>query len=204
MKRRKIDEQSLVEAVFAVGFERLTLVAVAERLGTTHAALYHHVSDRASLVRLATQHLALALPSPDPALAWRPYVHFRAVSLWDMLERHPGLAAEMGLQAEPPPAVHAMWERDLAQLTTAGFTPEDAALALDTVIDLPFDVAARARTQARVGLVDAPGKPQSREWFLRKLDIVLDGIAVGVAPRGSGRSGRSGSEPGADSRRGAR
>lgn len=60
---RRIDREAIVEAVLAVGAERVTMRAVAARLGVSVPGLYHHVRNTDELLALAA-HGALARSAP--------------------------------------------------------------------------------------------------------------------------------------------
>jgi AcrR family transcriptional regulator len=61
-RRRVLSRDAIADAVIEVGFENLTLVAVAERLGVTHASLYGNVTDRDDLVIAAADRLIAGAP----------------------------------------------------------------------------------------------------------------------------------------------
>lgn len=127
-----------------VGFERLTVEAVAAQLGVRHSSLYKHVRSRDDLVVLAAEAIVEGLAAPAFDAPWLTLLEQEAWVIWDMLEHHPGLALEMVVQSAPPPAAIARGEAVEAALCAAGLTPEDATLAADVVYDLAFDVAIRS------------------------------------------------------------
>lgn len=181
-RRRKIlHEETLVDAVIAVGFRSLTVEAVAAELDIAHSAIYHHVKNREALVELAMNHIMRREVWPAPGPDWRAYLAANSQALWDLLGRHPGLALELTAQTAHSSALGAFTDTLTAHLEMLGFTPDHAHLAADLVVDLPFDVAMRAHYYAG---------PHSSgelwdgidEWFVSKLTVVLAGIAVELAP----------------------
>jgi len=54
----RISREQIAEAAVEIGLGELTLRAVAERLGVSIPALYHHVESKDELVRLAAEHAA--------------------------------------------------------------------------------------------------------------------------------------------------
>ncbi|MEM9749255.1 MAG: hypothetical protein AAF945_21400 [Actinomycetota bacterium] len=114
------------------------------------------------------------MPTDD----WRADLEAASRAVWDLLVAHPGLSvASVGATDPGPTAVRRVGELT-AHLIELGFAPDAALLAVDTVIDLPVDVAIRAPSHGHEPGLDEP----AAEWFERKLDLVLAGIAVRLAP----------------------
>ncbi|MBN9179457.1 MAG: TetR family transcriptional regulator, partial [Microbacterium sp.] len=67
----RVTREAVADAALDLGFDGLTVTAVGDRLGVSHAALYRHVRDRDDLVRAATERLAERHPPPPPAEHWR-------------------------------------------------------------------------------------------------------------------------------------
>jgi AcrR family transcriptional regulator len=68
------------EACIDVGFDRITLAAIAQRAGVTPAAIYNHFADKEELLytagRLAIDRLAATIaPGTDPARSVHDLVH---------------------------------------------------------------------------------------------------------------------------------
>lgn len=60
----RINRQMIAEAAHDLGFDGLTLRAVADHLGVSIAALYHHVSSKDDLMRAAAEYSTSRLPLP--------------------------------------------------------------------------------------------------------------------------------------------
>ena len=179
-KVRRLNREIIATGVVEVGFDALTITSLAEHLGVVHASLYRHVANRDELVALGVDHLLAQVVwhDDDLDLDWRPYLEGQAWTLWGLLEAHPGLSSEMAVLESPPSALKARQAHVAARLEALGFVPEDAALAVDTVYDLPFDVFIRSAVINQARAQQDPG----RDWFARKLDLVLAGIEVRLAP----------------------
>lgn len=188
-----------------LGFADVTLVSVAEALGVSHTTLYSHVVDRADLARAALDLLYAEAPWPEPAGPWRPYLQAEARVLWTVLERDPALVLASAAGGMSPGAL-AHFNAVAAVLLGEGFRPEPALLAVDTVFDLVHDVFARGQ-QLVASVTESDGDAawldaldrrlraparravaNPRRWFERKLQIVLDGIAAGIAPPARGEA----------------
>lgn len=202
----KITERAIVEAVLAEGFAGLTVPAVAKRLRVTTMTLYRHVATRADLLALAWDHVLDAYAWPSHDLPWRELLHAHATALWDLLAEHPGSVTELS-GAVMPPHMIGMYDGLAVALVTQGFTADVAVLTVDSVIDLTIEhrrgveLLARStegdaaslhdqlaglwapssrdtppRREVRQAMSRAIATP-SRDWFCRKLNLILDGVA---------------------------
>ncbi|ODU00763.1 MAG: hypothetical protein ABS81_22555 [Pseudonocardia sp. SCN 72-86] len=196
----RVTREAVADAALDLGFDGLTVTAVGDRLGVSHAALYRHVRDRDDLVRAATERLAERHPPPPPAEHWRETLTGGAVAFWELLRSVPGFV-EATLATEAARDVLAAHGTGLTRALTAhGFPPDLAVLAADSVLDLARDCA---RTAARLVSADpdvlrrrmaerwpdAADEPvratvvdallgDPADWFHRKLDVVVRGIAT--------------------------
>ena len=177
-KVRRLNREIIAAGVVDVGFDGLTITSLAEHLGVVHASLYRHVDSRDELVSLGVDHVVRSVDWDDGATAWRAYLEGQAWALWDLLERHPGLSAEMAVLESAPSALRSRQADVARRLVELGFAPDDAALATDTVYDLPFDVFIRSSVINVARSSSDPGRAR----FAAKLDLVLAGIEVRLAP----------------------
>src|ERR1039458_6700785 len=77
MKRIAQVSLSVADERGASGF---TMRAVAEKLGVTPMALYHHVDDKVALIALLVDEVIGERPLPAPTGAWR--AHFFEMAHW--------------------------------------------------------------------------------------------------------------------------
>ncbi|WP_354152110.1 TetR family transcriptional regulator [Aquamicrobium ahrensii] len=204
----------MAEAALEVGFHKLTMVAVAERLGVDHSSLYRHVRKRSDLLLAAADLAILRLEWRDGATHWRPYVETLAVAVWSLYQRYPGLADAMrSLDTTPPSAIRGFAEAT-AQLQALGFSQPDAVLVLDSIMDMTVDSASSWRRMARMDRAGAalaragdegPEDSSSlasriqaitkvlsedpEQWWRRKLALLLDGAEL-LLNRTSAQDGR--------------
>ena len=61
----RIDTAMITSAACDIGLDRVTMRGVADRLGVSVASLYHHVSGRQELVRLASEQTAARMSVPE-------------------------------------------------------------------------------------------------------------------------------------------
>ncbi len=210
--RRRLTRRAVAEAVVAVGFDRATLVAVAEHLGVNHATLYGHVANRDDMVRSGAELLVERTPWPRLDDDWRTTMAAEAHHLWGLYRRHPGLALAVGRGPEPPRPMTERYAEVARHLVTLGFGADAALATLELVAHLTADVAARE------SVVDTSTPEQWERWeadwsaplddalaaamgerfrqtaedrFALELDVMLAGIAARLAP-GAGQGGPTG------------
>jgi AcrR family transcriptional regulator len=92
---RQIDRPAILAASLALadgaGLAAVTMQAVAERLGVSPMALYHHVDGKADLVDGVVECLLAELPRPSPRLAWDAQLAALGQGLRVVARRHPSV-----------------------------------------------------------------------------------------------------------------
>jgi AcrR family transcriptional regulator len=130
----KVDRAMIAEAAHDVGLTGLTMKAVAEHLGVSIPALYHHVDGKDDLMRLAAEYTAGRIELPKARgqhwavwlYEWALYNRDAFVAQPEMLKQLMEGGISMERQAETLDAV-------LGHLAGAGFTYPHAQLAYTTV-----------------------------------------------------------------------
>ncbi|WP_435132401.1 TetR/AcrR family transcriptional regulator [Actinacidiphila sp. bgisy144] len=202
----QVDREAIVRAAVTVGFGRLGMSTVAQRLGTKHSTLYRYFATRDDLVAATVDAVVAAADWPEPTGSWRQDLAAHAWATYRLLERHPGLAGHIVSLRGNSEAYGKVNGRVVSRLVDAGFRAESAILAHDVVHEqvLMFFLAGqgsgddgeattpqRAAELRREQLPDALEEidPRLREalagivrgeperWFARKLDVLLDGLA---------------------------
>lgn len=157
----------------------LSVAGVASRLDVSQGAIYHYVSGREELVRLAADESLREWRPPTPDRPWRDYVWEVMTSLYDILRSHPGLDdALLVLTAPPPRLVEALTELG-EHLVRAGFAADDAADTGGLLVQVAFQTERYARM---VELEASVALDQMR----RRADLVLDGLATRQMAGGPG------------------
>jgi AcrR family transcriptional regulator len=141
-RRPRIDRIMIARAASEVGLDKLTMKAVAERLGVSIAGLYHHVQGREELVRLGAEYAAAQIPVPVDhgqhwtawLLEWAYYVHDAFVAQPALLGQFLSGSISIEHMAEHMDAV-------LGVLTRQGFSPRDAIEAYGLVNDCALGAA---------------------------------------------------------------
>jgi AcrR family transcriptional regulator len=143
----EVTTQRIAAAALSVADERgasgFTMRAVAEVVGVTPMALYHHVEDKAALVALLVDAAISEHPLPPPTGSWRD-------DLWDMgcwmreiTFAHPAVAR---LRSE-----HRVWTTSIFPMTERWLSVwQQSGLELDAAL-----LAASASSTAIIGFVEA-------------------------------------------------
>jgi AcrR family transcriptional regulator len=141
LSRERIAAAALA-ATDAGGLAGFTMRAVAEALGVTPMALYHHVKDKAALAALLVDAAIGEQPLPRPTGAWADDLWTMARWMRDSRRAHPVVAQIR--------RAHHVW-------TDATLRMTEAWLSLWRQSGLPLDrarVAATTSSMAIVGLVE--------------------------------------------------
>jgi AcrR family transcriptional regulator len=151
----RISRQMIAEAAHEIGLEGLTLRAVADRLDVSIAALYHHVSGKDELMRLAAEHSAATVPLPqDRGQHWAIWLYEWAAHNRDAFSTQPGLLAQYLDGAISPELIAGRVDVILGVLVRHGFTVLEGSVAYDLVSSLGLGMAVstlRARRAAEEG-----------------------------------------------------
>jgi AcrR family transcriptional regulator len=121
-------------AALEVGLDGLTVRSVADHLGVSVAALYHHVSGKEELVGLALQHSAAKVPVPvDVGQHWAVWLRQWARYNRDAFLAEPALLARYLGGDIASTTIAARLEEVLRVLVRGGFTLAEANAAYDLV-----------------------------------------------------------------------
>lgn len=193
------------EGVGAVSFRRL-----ADDLGVTPMSLYWHVADKAELLELVGQAVLDEVELPAPAADWKDELRAVHRAMFDAFLRHPNATDIVAGRARFGPAGLAAFERIIEILLRAGFTPEAAFDAyqslylftlgfMATSSRSPEFVAIQRHGAAYMASLPAEAYPSIRavvpvigrrpreEQLVLGLDVVIEGIARCLGPGAGSR-----------------
>ena len=125
---------ALVDARGVAGF---TMRAVADQLGVTPMALYHHVKDKAALAALVVEAATLERPLPAAAGDWRDDLYAMARWMRESRMAHPNAGRLRN--------TYDIWTRSILQLT-------DRWMGLWRRSGLAHEAAARAATLSSLAI----------------------------------------------------
>lgn len=198
----RLSREKIIGAAVELGIEQVSVQAVATALNAAPASLYRYVDSLDDLIGAALETVFRAAPLPSPALGWRRYLETEAATRFELLIRYAGLVPEhhTGLVG----AATVRFERLVRDLTGLGLTLDEAVLAVDAVVDLIHDGATQTlrlrdpadpkrrstaitdslalyTPEVRGAVERIASAPREHLW--RKLDVVLDGLAVRLGTR---------------------
>lgn len=133
---RDLSSDSIAAEALAIvddqGVSGFTIRAVAERLGVTPMALYHHVPDKAALAALMINVAISEMPMAPSTGVWRDDLWEMARWMRDSTIAHPALTHLRRAHRVWTPAMLSMTERWLSLWQQSGLAPKDAVLAATT------------------------------------------------------------------------
>ena len=159
----RIGREQIAVAANEVGLEGLTLKALADHLGVSIAALYHHVSSKDEVIRLAAELSALRLPRPEDGPALGRVVAGGARYIRDAFVQKSALVGQYldgGITAED---MIGNLDRIMGPLLREGFSAIEAMNAFDAVSGFALGTALGELRAARLGVgnLAAPADPDS-------------------------------------------
>src|SRR5262249_46519939 len=123
----RISQAMIAEAAREVGLDGLTLRAVADHLGVSVGALYHHVAGREEIIRLAAEESRRAVPAPvDTGQHWAQWLLEWANYNYAAFAVQPGLLSQFLDGAIAAESVLPNLDAALAVLVREGFSVTDA------------------------------------------------------------------------------
>jgi AcrR family transcriptional regulator len=186
------------------GIESLSMRKLGDKLGVEAMSLYNHVRNKEDMLDGMVDVVFGEIALPPSGADWRTAMRLRAISVREVLRRHPWANGLMESRSSPGPANLRHHDAVLGSLRKAGFSVEMAAHAysiLDgyiygftlTEMTLPFrnpgevaEVAGNILERFRAGeyphlaemAVDRAMKPGYNygDEFEFGLDLILDGI----------------------------
>lgn len=174
--------QTALEITAEQGLPAVTMRAVGARFGVTPMALYRHITDRPTLVRLVADRIGtLVHPTAAPTAPWQDRVRSWAHSQREILRAHPGTAAWLLENGPTGPQAYRLLEYLAAALTDAGLDDARAARGAALVMSWTF---------SRVSIEDATGLGARRAG---RADAFVDGLAT-VDPTDHPNAARIGRE----------
>lgn len=168
-----------------LGMRRLSINAVASRLGVTATALYRYVEGRWELERLVGESLLAELDlRDDPDVDTEEHLLSFAVQLQDFTAAHPGLASYLQVLFPRGDAGRRLLAVEVDALSRRGYSPDGAILLSSAVATLVISLAAREESNAgATGGDHASGFAAERDAVANRLagDPQLGAAHIGVS-----------------------
>ena len=151
----RISREMIAEAAHELGLDGLTLRAVAQHLDVSIAALYHHVSSKDDLMRLAAEYAVARVPLPqDRGQHWAIWLSEWADYNLDAFLARPGLLTQYMDGAIPAEVIAGNVDTILGVLVQQGFDVLAANEAYELVTSCALGTAIafiRQRESAAAG-----------------------------------------------------
>jgi AcrR family transcriptional regulator len=182
----KVDRAMIAEAASELGLDQVTMKAVAARLGVSVTGLYHHVSGRDELLRLAAEHTAAKMTLPvDRGQHWTEWLLEWALYSYDEFVALPGLLGQFvggGIGVE---RMLTHIDTAIGVLARQGFEPADALDAYQLVTGCALGGAV---AQLRDSQAAEAGRPVIAEYHQVLAQLPPDALPhlrslVGAQPR---------------------
>jgi AcrR family transcriptional regulator len=124
----------IAEAAEQLGLEGLTLGAVADYLDVSISSLYHHVSSKEDLLRVAAEHSAAKVPLPeDRGQHWAEWLTEWGSYNHEVFVTRPGLLGQYIDGAISAGSIAPNLDLVIGVLTRQGFSPVEANAAFELV-----------------------------------------------------------------------
>lgn len=125
-----VSMEAILAAAVDLGFERLSIAAVAERLGVTRTSIHRFVGSREQLETMLGEHLITSIPAPpDDGAPLPDYLLAFGRRIFDRVRAYPGLGSYYARGFPRTDRSMQVVEDFVATLVARGLTPR-AALRL--------------------------------------------------------------------------
>ena len=193
-RTEQLSQERIIDAALAVakrvGFDRLTMRALADELGVTPMAAYYYVKSKDQLLELVADSVAAGTKPFSPDIPWDEQLKLQAFDLFARLTEYPGLGAFL-LERPLTPSVRKNYPSGIELFRRAGLSDRDAELAHATYHTFMFGLMGmeyrfRPVKRERRGTRDADSvvaHATTREFIEFGLDTLIEGIRARVPPR---------------------
>ncbi|MFP5019563.1 TetR/AcrR family transcriptional regulator [Pseudonocardia phyllosphaerae] len=139
----RLTRDEIVDAAVEIGVERLSVGAVAARLGVAPGTLYRYVGGLEEIASAAAARVFADVPLPGAARGWRPFLEAEAELAYDLLLRYGSLLTDVG--ADLAAVAGDRLRQVVTTLRAAGFGPTASVRVADAVLDVVADGAVQTR-----------------------------------------------------------
>ncbi|AZA12862.1 TetR/AcrR family transcriptional regulator [Corynebacterium choanae] len=202
----RINIDLIESAVIEVGFDKVSTTVVAKHLGVEQSSLYRHISSRRGLLLAAIRRVVADTTFPQHHDSWRNYLTAIAETVWNMLEKHPGLAGVIfELDAPTPEQLTGRTQETIDVLQGYGFTAQQSLRILETLLHVTATAVLKAEHAEQV-IANATNntdpsqletilrmthvREDDRIWWEECVTLILDGAQYQLERHYSGDSER--------------
>jgi AcrR family transcriptional regulator len=151
--------RAAVDLADETGIDTLSMRRLGERLGVEAMSLYNHVANKEDLLAGMADAVLSEVEFAAQGDDWKTAMRRRAVSVREMLVRHPWAAVLIGALPHPGPATLRYTDSVLGSLRRAGFTADMASRAF-WVLDSYIYGFARQQSNVQLQAAADPNSPQ--------------------------------------------
>ena len=168
-----------------LGMRRLSINAVAARLGVSATALYRHIDGRWELERLVGESLLAELDlRDDPSADTERHLLSFALQLQDFTAEHPGLASYLQVLFPRGDAGRRLLAAEVEALSRRGYSTDAAMVVSSAVATLAISLAAREENNANAtGGDQAGGFAEERTRSPTGCPMIRDSVRPGPGCR---------------------
>ncbi len=152
--------RAAVDLADETGIDALTMRKLGERLGVEAMSLYNHVANKDDLLAGMADMVLSEVELPGEGVDWKTAARRRAVSVRDVLVRHPWAAILIGALPSPGPGTLRYIDSVLGSLREAGFTADMASRAF-WLLDSYVYGFARQQSNVQLQAAADPNSPQA-------------------------------------------
>lgn len=171
--------EAILDAVLAIGLDRATTSAVAERLGVDQSTLYRHIANREEMLDAAVEVAAARVSWPEPGEDWEEYLRDCAQAMWAVFSTTPGIVQRLRSMTSMPEAFVVHGHAAVGYLARRlSLSLREAVLIIDTIGDMTADSYATIELLDRQVLQGRTGRDLALERMERAGVIASDPITT--------------------------
>lgn len=156
------------------GIEAVTMRRLADEIGVTPMALYHHIPNKKELLDLAVNRVGIDVQIAHDGRCWVDQIRDYAHSWREELHRYPGVAGYLLRQDAPPFIAWRVIDDAVSLLVESGFDERTAARAYAALAN--FVLARCDQEQIMAGHARTTDEVPTEERLRQVLDQVHDNI----------------------------
>lgn len=118
-----------LDLVRTEGVTAVTMRRLADKIGVTPMALYHHVPNKSVLLDLVVSQIGVDLRLDHDGRPWMDQIRTYALAWREELHRHPGVAGYLLRQAGPPAMTWRIIDDAVSLMVESGFDERQATRA---------------------------------------------------------------------------
>jgi TetR/AcrR family transcriptional regulator, tetracycline repressor protein len=174
-RRETLTREKVLHAAMALvdedGLDGLSMRRLATALDVHAMSLYNHVSNKADLLDGIAEHAFGQVELPDPELAWPEQVRALALSMYQVLSRHPAVSVALATDQANPASARALkpFDRLVGAFYQAGFDDRRASQAISAVTSLIFG-SLLLSTAGFTAEPDSYASDPNTSAYLRRID----------------------------------